>query len=411
MRFDQLIWVSVDKHDRNLVVIMLKKQSHYIQTDLIIILLMFISVSLVAIYNAQQLEQYVGENFVLKQLIWYAMGILILCAIQFVDLEQLYKSSIYLFGLGVIVLVVLWLSPASIAKTINGAKSWFTGLPGFSLQPSEFTKIALILFLAAIISQHKEKYAKSTIKSDIYILLKICGATALPIIFTFIQPDLGTSLVYVFIAGILIIFLVIYWKVISTLIVAGTALRAAFICLVVNYPELAKDLICIKQYQINRVLIWFDPSLQGNDTFHIDRSMLAVGSGQLFGKGMSSIQVHLPEAHTDFVFSIIGESFGFIGSSMVIFLYFILFYKLVTLGIKISEFSNFGAYICFGFMSLLLIHTFQNIGMTIGIMPITGIPLLLISYGGSSVLSTMIGYGLAYRVAVEYSIQNDYLFK
>lgn len=152
---------------------MLKKQSHYIQTDLIIILLMFISVSLVAIYNAQQLEQYVGENFALKQLIWYSMGILILCAIQFVDLEQLYKSSIYLFGLGVIILVVLWLSPESIAKTINGAKSWFTGLPGFSLQPSEFTKIALILFLAKIISGHKEKYAINSIQTDIYLLVKI----------------------------------------------------------------------------------------------------------------------------------------------------------------------------------------------------------------------------------------------
>src|SRR5699024_11969069 len=93
MRFDQLIWGSVDKHDRNLVVIMLKKQSHYIQTDLIIILLMFISVSLVAIYNAQQLEQYVGENFVLKQLIWYAMGILILCAIQFVDRKSTRLNS------------------------------------------------------------------------------------------------------------------------------------------------------------------------------------------------------------------------------------------------------------------------------------------------------------------------------
>src|SRR5699024_2734104 len=352
-----------------------------------------------------------GENFVLKQLIWYAMGILILCAIQFVDLEQLYKASIYIFGLGVVILVVLWLSPSSIAKTINGAKSWFTGLPGFSLQPSEFTKIALILFLAKIISRHKEKYVKSSIQSDIYLLMKICLATVLPIMFTIIQPDLGTSLVYVFIAGVLIILSGIDWKVLATLIIGGAALGAAIIALVVNFPDIAQDLIGIKPYQINRVLIWFDPTIQGNDTFHIDRSMLAVGSGQLFGKGLSSLQVHLPEAHTDFVFSVIGESFGFIGSSIVILIYFILFYKLVTLGIKVSEFSNFGAYICFGFMSLLLIHTFQNIGMTIGIMPITGIPLLLISYGGSSILSTMIGYGLVYRVAVEYSIQNDYLFK
>src|SRR5690606_11433892 len=140
---------------------------------------------------------------------------------------------------------------------------------------------------------------------------------------------------------------------------------------VINFPDLSQKLIGIKPYQINRVLIWFDPSQQGNDTFHIDRSMLAVGSGRLTGKGMSSLQVHLPEAHTDFIFSVIGESFGFIGSASVILLFFLLFYKLVTLGLKINQYSVFGSYICFGFMGLLLIHTFQNIGMTIGIMPIT----------------------------------------
>lgn len=400
-----------NQHDRNLVFTMLKKQSHYIQTDLIIILFLFISVSLLAIFNAQQLDQYAGGNFVLKQIAWFSAGIFILAAIQFVDLEQLYKSSIFIYGFGIIILIVLWLSPASIARTINGAKSWFTGLPGLSLQPSEFTKIALILFLAALISHHKKKYIVSTITSDIYLLLKIGLATAIPVAFTLIQPDLGTSLVYVFIAGVLVVLSGINWKVIGTLIVGGSILAVAIIALVVNFPELAQNLIGIKPYQINRVLIWFDPSLQGNDTFHIDRSMLAVGSGQLFGKGMSSIQVQLPEAHTDFIFSIIGESFGFLGSAAVIFLYFMLFYKLVTLGLKINEYSIFGAYLCFGYMSLLLIHTFQNIGMTIGIMPITGIPLLLISYGGSSVLSTMIGFALIYRVAVEYSIQNDYLFK
>src|SRR5699024_7045653 len=138
---------------------------------------------------------------------------------------------------------------------------------------------------------------------------------------------------------------------------------------------MAQDLIGIKPYQINRVLTWFDPTQTGNDTFHIDRSMLAVGSGQLFGKGMSSIQVLLPEAHTDFIFSIIGESFGFIGSAAVVLLFFLLLYRLVTLGLQVFKYSDFGAYISFGFLSLILIHTFQNIGMTVGIMPITGIPL------------------------------------
>src|SRR5690625_7156834 len=151
--------------------------------------------------------------------------------------------------------------------------------------------------------------------------------------FTIIPPDLGTSLVYLFIAAVLIMLSGIDWKILVTIILGGAALGAAIIALIFNFLDLAQELIGIKPYQINRVLIWFDPSIQGNDTFHIDRSMLAVGSGQLFGKGLNGIQVHLPEAHTDFVFSIIGESFGFIGCSLVIFLYFILFYILLTLGI------------------------------------------------------------------------------
>lgn len=388
-----------------------KKQSHYIQTDLIVILILFITVSLVAIFNAQQLEQYVGQNYVFKQAVWFLVSILIVAAIQFFDLDQLYKASVFIYGFGVLILIVLKLSPDSIAKTINGSKSWFTGIPGLSLQPSEFTKIALILFLAAIISHHKEKQENSTIKSDIFLLLKIISATLLPFIFTFIQPDLGSSLVYVFIAGVLVLLSGIDWKILTTLILGGAVLAVGIVALIVTFPDFSQSLLGIKPYQINRVLIWFDPTQTGSDTFHIDRSMLSLGSGQLFGKGMSGIQVRLPEAHTDFIFSIIGESFGFLGTAAVVLLYFMFFYKLVRLGLKVTKYSVFGGYISFGFMSLLLIHTFQNIGMTVGIMPITGIPLLLISYGGSSVLSTMIGFGLVYRVAVEYSIQGDYLFK
>src|SRR5690625_1602284 len=158
-------------------------------------------------------------------------------------------------------------------------------------------------------------------------------------------------------------------------------------------------------------MTWFDPTQQvSDDTFQIDRSLQAVGSGKLTGKGMKSLQVHLPEAHTDFIFSVIGESFGFIGSALVVFLFFLLLYRLVTLGMKTYEFNPFASYFCFGFMSLILIHTFQNIGMTIGMVPITGIPLLFISYGGSTTLSTLIGFGIVYRIAVENSRQDDFLF-
>ena len=389
---------------------MQKKQSHFIQNDLIILLTLLICVSLVSIYNAQQLDQY-SRNFVILQLIWYIVGIGFVVGLQFLDLDQLYKVSFIVYGVTVFLLIVLWLSPESIARVVNGSKSWFH-LPGFTLQPSEFTKIGLIMYLSALISKHKEKVKNVTVKTDLILLGKIIVVTVIPFFFTQLQPDLGTSLVYFFIAGVMLVLSGIDWKILGLLIGTILVVAVGAVFFVLNFPQFSEDTLGIKPYQMDRIRTWFDPTQQSSDeTYQIDRSLQALGSGQLNGKGLASLQVKLPEAHTDFIFSVVGESFGFIGSAVVIFLFFLLLYKLVTLGMKVYSYNAFGSYLCFGFMALILMHTFQNIGMTLGIMPITGVPLLFISYGGSSVMSTMLGFGLIYRVAVSYSVQSDYLFK
>jgi len=145
---------------------MSKKQSHYIQLDLIVLLLALIIVSILAIYNAQQLGQY-DQNFAGRQVIYYVIGIGILGAMQFVDLDQLYKSSLYLYIFGVLLLVILHFSPHSIARPVNNAKSWFNEIPFITIQPSEVTKIVFILFVAAIIIKHKEKFTRNTLNSDL----------------------------------------------------------------------------------------------------------------------------------------------------------------------------------------------------------------------------------------------------
>lgn len=357
------------------------------------------------------MEQY-ADNFVMKQIVFYGASIFALIVIQFFDLEQLYKASLFIYAFGILIIIALYLTPAGdFAPIRNGAKSWFVFEQiGLSLQPSEFTKIAFIVYLAAVVSKHKDKFKESTIKSDLFLLLKIVVVTGIPFGLIFVQPDLGTSLIFVFIAVVVVLLSGIDWKIIATIVTGVLSLAAGAVALILYLPELAQA-VGIKAYQMNRVLSWFDPTHQSNDTFQIDRSMQAVGSGQLTGKGIGNLQVYLPEAHSDMIFSVIGESFGFIGSAAVVFLYFFLFYKLITLGLRVHNFSVFGSFICFGYFALLLIHTFENIGMTINVMPITGIPLLLISYGGSAVLASVIGYALIYRVAVENSIQNDYLFK
>jgi|SRR5690625_1985878 len=392
---------------------MKKNQSHYIQLDLIIMLILLMSISILAIYNAQQLGQYPGQNFVVKQILFYCISISVLAAMQFIDLEQLYKASLYIFIFGAFLVIALHFSPESIAEPKNGAKSWFNNkIPFVSIQPSEFTKIALIVFLSALIVRHKEKFEIATIWTDLWLILKIIIVTIIPTAFIYNQPDLGTSLVFLFIAGVLIILSGVNWKILITLIVGGSAAVALSILLILNLPEFSEEVLGIKPHQIKRVVTWLDPTEQDpNDRYHIELSLLTIGSGQLIGKGMNHSEVNIPEAHTDFIFSIIGESFGFIGGAILILLFFLLLYRLVTLGMKVYPNDPFGAYICFGYMSLILIHTFQNIGMTIGIMPITGIPLLFISYGGSTILSTIIGYALVYKIATEDSLRQEFLFK
>lgn len=386
-------------------------QSNYIQLDFIFLLLTLMIVSILAIYNAQQLDQY-NENFALKQTIYFAVGILFVVFVQFIDLDVIYKLSFYFYLFGVLLVMLLYISPNSIARPVNNAKSWFNELPFLTIQPSEIAKIFLILFMAQLIVKHKEKYAISTIKTDFWLVFKLLLTVAVPVAFIVQEPDLGISLVFLFITAVFIILSNIDWKLLSTLIVGGIIVVVLSVFLTVNFPNLAEKLLGIKPYQIERVTTWFDPTEQvGNDRYQIERSLTTIGSGGLSGKGLNNAEVALPEAHTDFVFSIVGESFGFIGSAGVIFIFFLLIYRLVTLGLSSFEFNPFAAYICFGFMAMLIIHTFQNIGMTIGLMPITGVPLLFLSYGGSTTLSTMLLFGIIYRIAVEETRQQEFLFK
>lgn len=394
---------------------MSKKQSYYVQTDLLILLVLFMATSLISIYSAQQLEQYEGENFVFRQIVFFIAGILMIVSIQFLDMEQIYKASIYIYIAGILLLILLYISPPSIAYPVNGAKSWFNRIPGvpISIQPAEFVKLTTILYLSVIISKHKEKFEKANIKSDLLLLLKLGVLTAVPVGLIMLQPDFGTAMVYLFILGMMIIFSGISWKIIISLIAAIGALLGALLAFIVRFADFAKEIVGPgNAYQIDRILTWFDPSQSSEGAnWHFDRAYMGLGSGQLFGKGMGGVEVYYPEAQTDFIYSVIGETFGFIGSAFVILLFFLLLYKFVTLGLNMEKFMPFATYFCFGFLSLILVHVFQNIGMTIGVMPVTGIPLPLISYGGSSVMSIMLGMGIIYRIAVEYTIQNDYLFK
>lgn len=383
-----------------------KENSGGLQYDLIIIFLLFMGTSLLALYNMQEFSSE-NDNFMMQQLVWYILGAISIFFIRMFDLNQIFQLSIYLYLFGVLVLVVLLI----VAPPINGSQSWFV-IPGVgTLQPAEFTKITTILGLAFVISKHKEKYIDKTFKSDFILLVKLVVLVAVPVLLILMQPDFGTSMVYLVILSFLILLSGINWKLIFSVVAITALITATALALVVKFPEKTEELTPMKPYQIDRIETWFGPKEEvNNNNWQVTKSFLAIGSGQLFGKGIGDIQVPVPEAETDFIFAIIGETFGFAGSSFVIFLYFILVYKLVSIGIKISTTNIFGAMFCFGYMAMIAVHAFQNIGMSIGIMPITGIPLLLISYGGSSVLATLIGFGIVYRVSEEIMNSKSYMF-
>jgi rod shape determining protein RodA len=211
------------------------------------------------------------------------------------------------------------------------------------------------------------------------------------------QPDLGTSLVLLAIFSGLMLVSGISWKVILPIFLLTGTIGGLLIYLIVFQPELL-NIIGVRQYQLGRIYSWLNPEeFKDGDGYHLYQSMLAIGSGLITGKEASLGNVHLPEGHTDFIFSVIGEKYGFAGASFVISLYFLLIYRIISLSLDVKD--PFSSYICTGVVSMFVFHVFQNAGMTIGLLPITGIPLPFISYGGSSMISNMLAIGLIFSIS------------
>ena len=277
-----------------------------------------------------------------------------------------------------------------------------TKFPGIgSIQPSEFMKVFLILALANVITTHHMKNPVKTIETDLWLLGKMGIVTAAPLIidheatgFRYIpcvMCNFGRDDIYFgdFLENLVPIF--------SAIVV----LISTIFYFILWQPELLKKYLGVKQYQFGRIYSWLDPyNYSTSEGFHLIKSLLAIGSGQTTGKGIGAREVYLPESQTDFIFSVIGEEFGFIGSSIVISLFFLLIYHITKTGMETK--NNFYTYICVGVISMITFHVFQNIGMTIGVMPITGIPLPFISYGGSSLMGNMMAMGLIFSIRYHY---------
>ncbi|AIM16775.1 MULTISPECIES: FtsW/RodA/SpoVE family cell cycle protein [Neobacillus] len=384
--------------------------NNYIKTDrfdwtLTLLLFLFFLISCVAIYSAQATGQYGDKNFVIMQVFWYIVGAVIISVSIFIDSYQYKKLAWILYGFGIFLLVTLALAPESIAPERNGSKNWFV-IPGIgTIQPSEFVKIFLILALSRLIVSHQEKFIEKTLRTDFLLLLKLGLVTAVPL-GLIIREDLGTALVIISILSGLILVSGISWKIIISLYGAGASLVAVIFYLVLKKPEILEKYLHVQTYQFYRIYSWIDPvTYTSGSSYHLMKSLSAIGSGLISGKGFKNGEVYIPEAHTDFIFSVIGEEYGFIGGSVVIGLYFLLIYHLIKISLDTND--HFNTYVCTGIISMITFHVFQNIGMTIQVLPITGIPLPFISYGGSSLMGNMFAMGLVYSIRYHH---RSYMF-
>ncbi|GAE47243.1 cell division protein FtsW [Mesobacillus boroniphilus JCM 21738] len=262
-------------------------------------------------------------------------------------------------------------------------------------------KVFIILALARVIVDHHQKYRLKSMQTDFWLLIKIGIVTMVPLLLVMQQPDLGTSLVYIAIMLGMIFISGITWKLLVPIFGTGLTLISIIFYFVIWKPEILEKYLGVKEYQFGRIYSWLDPyNYQSTTGFQLTRSLLAIGSGETVGKGYGTREVYLPESHTDFIFSIIGEEFGFVGASIIVSLFFLLIYQITKIGMETK--NDFYTYICVGVISMITFHVFQNIGMTIGLLPITGIPLPFISYGGSSLMGNMLAVSLIFSIRYHY---------
>jgi len=372
---------------------------------LCLIIFLFFIISCIIIASAQT-NNVLGINYVIRQVIFYIIGIFLIAFIMFFDPDQIKRMTWYLYGLGLFLLLMIAVIPGSTDKDSfvlirNGAKSWFQ-LPGIGqLQPSEFMKIFLILALSRAATQHNQFTPIKTLKTDLFLLLKLGTLTIIPLGFIATQPDLGTSLVIISIFLGIVLISGISWKILIPAFSMVAAIGVFLIYMVLKFPDFLQEHFNFDPYQFNRIYSWLEPEkYAGSASYQLLQSLKAIGSGMMEGKGFNERVVIIPEVHTDFIFSVIGEEWGFIGGSLIIGLYFVLIYHLTKIALNTTD--SFNSYICGGVISMITFHVLENIGMTIQLLPITGIPLPFISYGGSALMTNMMAMGLIFSIHLHH---------
>lgn len=356
---------------------------HHLDPVLIAASLLLVVLGLVAIYSAKfaqlELQGLPTDLYVTRQLLAFGVGLVAMAATAALDYRTIRSYTPLLYVAGVLLLVLVLF----IGDENKGATSWIS-LGGFQFQPSELMKVALLLTLGTALAERRDSGGVST---GIVLLL-----TGVPVALIVLQPDPGTALILLFAAF-------------AVLLVHGTRLvwlgGLAVGGIAALWTVLRLELL--EEHQANRLTSFLNPGdseLARSLNYNTDQSLIAIGSGQVTGKGLfQGTQTNLsyvPENHTDFIFTVIGEEFGFLGAILCLGLFAVLLYR--CLRIAASARDRFGMIVASGVTGLLAFQLFVNVGMTVGIMPVIGIPLPLVSYGGTSLIATMAMLGLVLNI-------------
>lgn len=328
-----------------------------------------------------------------KQMVWFAIGLALMIVASLVDYEALSQFYVLFYILNIALLVaVLFLG-----KNTNGATRWIA-LGPVNLQPSEFAKLIMIFFLAKFLTKKQEQI------NQFPTLLFVCITVLIPVILIQEQPSLSASLVLLAILCITLFVAGIDFKIIRLVLYIVVPCIAFVLWDVSRETPLIMDKI-LKEHQFTRILTFVDPSRDMDSYYQTEKAINAIGSGQLNGKGLYQGTLnqlsYLPEPHNDFIFSVIGEEFGFIGCIVVLLLLLFIIFRCILIAVSIRD--SFSQLIVVGVAGMIAFQTFVNVGVATGIMPNTGMSLPFVSYGGSSMWTNMTAIGLVLNIGMKRS--------
>ena len=317
-----------------------------------------------------------------KQVVWIGLGLLVFFVVAVIDYHELVRWSPFFYAACVALLILVLL----VGRTGMGARRWLS-LGFFDVQPSEWIKLIIILILARYFST-RSRLQGLTLRE----LIVPAVGVGIPLVLVLKQPDLGTALVLLFIFAVLIFLIGLRSRTVAFSILISLM---AFPFLWVLFWN------ALKPYQRNRLIAFINPTMDPMGRgYHALQSKIAIGSGGFFGKGLfggtQSQLKFLPEGHTDFVFSVFAEEWGFLGVLVLLVLYFLLIWWGIDVAYKAKD--HLGVFLAVGVVSMLVFYLAVNVGMTLGVAPVVGVPLPLMSYGGNSILTMMAGLGLLFNI-------------